>query len=44
MSFPKDEDLVEVSNNLMGEGVEDIGSDEDRGRVSKTEEETHYIA
>ena len=43
MSFTEDEDLVEVPNDFMGEGIEDLGSDEDRSRVSETEEESHDV-
>ena len=44
MGLTENEDLVKISNNLMGEGVKDVGSDEDGGRVSKAEEESHYVA
>ena len=44
MGFAEDEDLVEIPDNLVGKGVENIGSDEDRGCVSESEEETHYVA
>ena len=44
MGFTEDEELVEVADDLMGEGVEDLGSDKNRSCVPEAEEETHDIA
>ena len=44
MGLSEDKDLVEIPDNLVGEGIENIGPDEDRGRVPEAEEESHYIA
>ena len=44
MGFMEDEDLVEVANDLVGKGVEDVGPDEDGSCVPEAEEETHDIA
>ena len=44
MGFAENENLVEVADDLVGEGVEDIGPDKNRSRVPEAEEETHDIA
>ena len=43
MGFPENENLVEIPNNFVGESIEDVGSDENRSRISETEEESHNI-
>ena len=44
MGLSEDEDLVKLPDNLVSEGIENIGPDEDRGCVPEAEEESHHIA
>ena len=44
MSLSKNQDLVEVPEDLVDEGVKDVGSDEYGCRVTKAEEQSRHVA
>ena len=44
VGFSKDQDLVAVSEDLMDEGVQDVGSDEYGCRIAKAEEQSCHVA